>query len=154
MKTKISQYCRNQSNRYGFCADPDLSIWENLKRHVGEMTILQYFVQAINVQCHNMCDPSSLMPLGVKSLLLGLGLKYCVRTPRPTNKIKITIDCLKRNLRLMWYFKYHSPGEVDEDGPSYIPGLYISNKDLDPPECDDLALEKGIMKFKADLQKT
>ena len=117
------------------------------------MSIMQYSTRATNMQCHNMCDPSSLMPLGVKSLL-GLGLKYCVRTPRPTNKIKNTIDRLKRNLRLMWYFKYHPPDEVDEDGPAYIPGLYIPNKNWDPPECDDLALEKGITKFKLDLQKT
>jgi len=54
----------------------------------------------------------------------------------------------------MWYFKYHSPDEDDGDGPSYIPGLYIPNRDCDPPECDDQALKKGITKFKVELQTT
>ena len=51
----------------------------------------------------------------------------------------------------MWYFKYHPPDANDGYGPSYIPGLYIPNRDWDPPECDNLALEKEITKFKVDL---
>ena len=98
-----------------------------------------------------MCDPPSIMSLGVKSLL-GLGVKYYVRMPRPTNKIKNTIDCLKRNLRLNWYFKYHPPDVVNWDGPSYIPSLYIVNNGWEPPKCNDLALKKAITSFKVDLQ--
>ena len=66
-----------------------------------------------------------MLPGGVRSIP-GLGLTDCMRTPRPPNKIKKTIDPLIRHLRLNGYFKYHPLEEEQEDGSSYIPGLYCT----------------------------
>ena len=110
------------------------------------MSILQFTSRATNMQCHNMCEPKSLMPGGVKSLL-GMGLKFCVKSPRPTNKITTTVDRITRSIRLCWYFKYHPPPEEPGTGPSYIPGLYINNTDWEPPKCDDPGIEKSITAF-------
>ena len=114
------------------------------------MTVKDFSSRAFNMQCHNMCNPPSLMRPGVKSLL-GRGLKYCVRKPRPTNKVKNTINRLTRDLRLNWYFKYHPPDEEPGDGPSYIPGLYLNNQDWEPPACDEHEFEKGISTYKEAL---
>ena len=114
------------------------------------MTTQQFSSRAFNMQCNNMCDPPSLMPSGVKSLL-GHGLKYCVRSPRPTNKVKNTISLLTQDLRLNWYFKYHPPDQDPGDEQSHIPGLYLNNQDWKPPECNKHEFEKGISMYKDSL---
>ena len=122
---KIIQCRRNKIIIYGYCANPDLSDQKSYKRQVGDMSMLQCSSRATNMQCHSTCDPSLLMPSRIRSPL-GLGLKHCVRTPRPTNKIKKTIYPLTRDLCLNQCFKYHPSPEEPAEGPSCIRGVSTS----------------------------
>lgn len=60
------------TNYYGFCVNPAQEAWTNK---------LDY----IHAYCHSMA-----MPIGACNLL-GLGLKYCVKRPCPTDNFKKTL---------------------------------------------------------------
>jgi len=85
------------------------------------------------------------MPPGTKSLL-GLGLKYCIKRPRPTNKLDKTIDRFKNHVRHIHFFKMNP---MEEDNGQYIPGLYIKSG-WDPPLASD-TIEDCIVNFERAL---
>ncbi|KAL7527244.1 hypothetical protein ACHAXR_004739 [Thalassiosira sp. AJA248-18] len=83
------------------------------------------------------------MPTGITSLL-GLGLKYCIQMPRPTNKLSKTTDRLKNDIRRIYHFKYNPPENAGEI--TYIPELYLS-ADWQAPVCPDPQVEKALNSF-------
>jgi len=111
------------------------------------MTPTQYFCKATNMACHNYCSIKP-MPVGTKQLL-GLGLKYCIKRTRPTNKLDTTIDRFTNDVRRTYFFKYTSMPE--EDGIiRYIPGLYHKS-DWEPPKaCKEI--EQSITNFSRELR--
>ena len=86
------------------------------------------------------------MPPGTKSLL-GLGLKYCIKRPRPTNKLDNTINRFKNDVRRIHFFKMNP---MEEDNGRYIPGLYIKSG-WDPPLASD-RIEDCIVNFERALR--
>ena len=104
-----------------------------------------------NKTCHNYCEPKSSVPPGVISFL-GLGLKFCIKQPRPTNKLHKTFERLVNDVRRISYFKNHPPEEEEEGETTYIPELYIKS-DWEAPKCDDKAIEKSLTAFETTLRR-
>jgi hypothetical protein len=65
---------------YGFIPNLKLSYWENSNNIMGEMKPYQYFMRPNNMAYHNLCLNAS-PPPGITSLL-GLGIKFCIESPR------------------------------------------------------------------------
>lgn len=94
---------------------------------------------------HNLCTTTQ-PPPGTASLL-GLGLKFCIESPRPHQNLEESILRLRRDLRIT-YFQQHQlelcgPSNADPTNPEYIPKLYIKSDWVpDPaPYHAELALE-------------
>ena len=121
-ENNIEKYKQQQSDIYGFCADPDQPSWKNIESYILQMPPYLYKSKIANMSCHNYCEPKSTMPSGIKSLL-GMGLKYCIKVPRPTNKLSKTFDRFREDVRRIAFFKKHPP----EDESSYIAKLYIKS---------------------------
>ena len=103
------------------------------------------------MQCHNFCEPKSAMPSGARTLL-GMGLKYCIKKPRPTNKTDKTIERLSGDVRRNWFFKYNAPPKQEGAETTYIPGLYIKSG-WDPPKCKNSQIEENLINFGNSLRK-
>ena len=91
------------------------------------------------------------MPPGIKSLL-GLGLNYCIQTPKPSNELDKTIEQFKTDVRRVSFFMHNPPeeNEKDADKITYIPELYIKGT-WEPPKSVDPDVEKCIESFEHDL---
>ena len=98
--------------------------------------------------CHDYCKYKP-MPLGLRTLL-GNGLKYCVRRPRPTNDLEKTLKRFKKDVRRIYMF-WKNPSE-DEPGVRYIPGLYIKNDKWKPPAAS-AKVEKCLSNFEEELRR-
>ena len=66
------------------------------------------------------------MPHGIKSLL-GLGLSYCLQTPKPTNNLDDTLARFENDVRRISFFKHNPQPEEDKDVIIYTPGMYIKS---------------------------
>ena len=66
---------------FGFIASPELTILENTKDALKNMSQKEYFNKMNTNAYHNLCT-SFVPPLGVGSLL-SLGMKICIKTPYP-----------------------------------------------------------------------
>ena len=147
----LETYQYQQVNQFVFCADPTKPAWLN---QINFIKCLPTEALSIitNHRCHNYCDPPSLVPQTLKSLL-GLGLKYCIKYPRPTNKVSKTVDRFKNDVRRTYFFKYHAPPDDDPHDTKYIPGLYIS-AEWEAPECPDKEAEKALSRFESSIIET
>ena len=101
-----------------------------METYILQLTPLQFSTRITNVACHNYCVLRP-MPLRMKSLL-GLGLKYCIKQPLPSNNWKQTLTRLKKDVHRIRFFKLHPPEEDDNDEIRYIPGLYFKNEAWEP----------------------
>ena len=95
--------------QYGFLADPNKELWENLEAYYKNMPIETFLVGTpTSMTCHNVCKTTE-APAGVEHLL-GLGTKYCVRrTQLQTRTVNKMMERLKKNVR----WKYTFRGEED-----------------------------------------
>ena len=66
---------------------------KNIENYVLKMTPQQYYSRATKMACHDYCIINP-MPVGTR-YLLGLGLKYCLKKPRPTNRFDKTTQDFK-----------------------------------------------------------
>lgn len=113
------------------------------------MTARAYFSRITNITCHNFCEPPDLMPTGVKSLL-GLGLKYCIKAPKPTNKIDKTIERLRDDVRRIAWLRFNPQHEDPET--TYIPGLYLKTDWKADPTFPEI--EKCLDNFETEIRRT
>ena len=90
------------------------------------------------------------MPHGIKSLL-GLGLSYCLQTPKPTNNLDDTLSRFENDVRRISFFKHNPQPEEDKDVITYIPGMYIKSDWIPPPSVDP-DIESCISDFRSELQ--
>jgi len=92
------------------------------------------------------------MPPGTKSLL-GLGLNYCIQSPKSSNELDKTIERFKTDVRRVSFFVHNPPeeNEKDADTITYIPELYIKGT-WEPPKSVDPDVEKCIESFEHDLR--
>ena len=100
---------------------------------------------------HNLCLTTQTPP-GTE-FLLGLGLKYCIESPRPFQRLDTSIRRIQRSVRLHFAFKSFdedSESEEDENAEAesrvkYIPSLYLPSNWQPPPAPD--AVEYAMAKF-------
>ena len=91
--------------------------------YVGQMDPSAYCaLLATNKKYHNYCEDKAI-PIGIAPIL-GLGLKFCIKKPRPPVKsASILCNHLYTQVRRVAYF---SNKEVSED--DYNPKLYLPSK--------------------------
>ena len=128
----IESYKIKQAELYGFCADYTKAHWQNKIDYILQLPKSIFTSIITNKTCHNYCDPRPIMPTGVPSIL-GLGLKFCIKTPRPANKLKATITRFETDVRRIDWIR-NNPPETEPGEISYIPELYIKG-DWEPPSA-------------------
>ena len=69
-------------NSYGFIVVPSDSKWNNTKTILTNMSSQKYFNIIKNMTYHNFCK--TIAPPGNFGSLLGLGLKFCIQSRRPS----------------------------------------------------------------------
>jgi hypothetical protein len=134
---------------HGFVPDVSRTFWENRSAVLGAMTPHHYFTRPSNTAFHNLCK-SATLPDGTANLL-GLGLTFCIESPRPTaqtRQLATSVHRLRRSVRLHALFKKDenddsAGGRGDES--SYIPKLYIPSK-WKPPAAN-IGLEVAVDTF-------
>jgi hypothetical protein len=99
---------------------------------------------------HNLCTTVQTPP-GTE-FLLGLGLKYCIESPRPYQRLEKSIRRIQRSVRLHFAFKDQDEDSEAEDENveaetrvKYIPSLYLPSDWQPPPAPDDA--EYAMSKF-------
>ena len=93
-----------------------------------------------NKTYHNYCETA---PPGIQSILGGLGLKFCIKTPLPSKRsAKTLLDRMERQVRRIAFFNER---EEPDDG-NYNPSLYIPSN-WDPPLAND-EIENALAAFK------
>ena len=90
------------------------------------------------------------MPNGAPSIL-GLGLKFCLKHPRPTNKIEDTIKRFTEDVRRISWVK-NNPREEEPGEITYIRELYIKGTEWEPPRAEK-DIERAISSFANDLRQ-
>lgn len=100
--------------------------------------------------CHSFCRINPMLP-GVKSLL-GLGLRYAIKMPRPANNYIKTVDRFTDDVRRIAFFKFNPPEDRDDGELRYIPQLYLKNEMWEPPVCEKCPeIEDCLGDFKKEL---
>ena len=138
--------------QYGFLADPDKELWENLEEYYKSMPITTFLIGTpTEMTCHDVCETQK-APVGIEHLL-GLGHKYCIRNTQLQSR---TINKMMKRLRTNIRWKDIYREEEDENNETnYIPGLHINTElepDLARPEIED-ALNTFEVKMKAERAK-
>ena len=99
-----------------------------------------------NLRLQNLLPTSTRLPPGAKSLL-GLGLNFCIRTPRLPPHINRTFERFQEDLRWAHHFKFNPP--ANPENRNYNPKLYIKSdfkfKEA-PPE-----IEEAVSNFESDF---
>lgn len=114
---------------------------------LGSMSPHHYYTRPGNMAFHNLCTTTQ--PPPGTAALLGLGLKFCIESPRPFQNIDPAMFRLRRDIRIHFY---HQQLEAD-NGPTttdptydttYIPKLYIKSEwnPHSAPHHAELALER------------
>jgi hypothetical protein len=96
---------------------------------------------------HNLCHDVQ-PPIGTKSLL-GLGLKFCVVSPKPTYNIK---ECVKK-LAYRICTKQYLLSNKQPTNTEYIPQIYKKLKNWYPPPAS-LTIENKITDFEKQLKQS
>lgn len=98
-----------------------------------------YFNQPINKAIF--IYTNSPLPPGSKSLL-NLGLKFCLKSPKPSNIVMSSIARFKHDVRTKHWLLFQPERENDD----FNPKLYIKNPHWDPPTASE-AIEEALNKF-------
>ena len=134
-------------NAHGFCADPGVPTWMNLKNYYRCMSPIDFLGRPHDGSFHNLCKQTPI-PTGTKSLL-NMGLKFCPTRPRPTNNLNKTFKRFRRDVRRAAYHHFNPPRK--RPGIRYIPGLYISQKWNAPDRYP--AVERCLDDFERHLRR-
>jgi hypothetical protein len=117
-----------------------------------------YYMRPNNMAYHNLCSDTT-PPPGIASLL-GLGLKFCIESPRPNQGLDLSILRFRRSVRLHFHFSNQEEGKESDgasasteqdDAETYIPLLYIPSTWDPPPKFDKVEL--AIVKFDASINR-
>lgn len=129
--------------QFGFVADPNLRIWDNVERCLGKMDVMQMQSRPRNVACHNLLRNNEI-PTGTPQLL-GLGLNYCVKPTSTREMTTHTFSRLAKDLRRMYALR-----NADEEG-NYIPELYLKS-DFEFKDASQ-RIEQGLCNFKLAVRR-
>ncbi len=160
---KLMRYNTNYlTQMFGFTSNPQHSMQRNFQ-HAISANILNSIIplntsnttskklslikqQPRNLTTHNLCQTKQ-PPPGTTNLL-GLGLKFCLASPKPSPKIKDTMRKLAYRIRTKYYLQEHPSTNHD-----YIPQIYVKLKGWDPPPAP-LNVENAITEFEKQLKIT
>jgi hypothetical protein len=95
---------------------------------------------------HNLCRGTQ-PPIGTKNLL-GLGLKFCTASPKPTSNIKDCVQKLAYRIRTKQYLLSNRKSTNTE----YVPQIYKKLKNWYPPPAS-LTIENRITDFEKQLKQ-
>jgi hypothetical protein len=140
----ISECKDGLKEQYGFVADPELPLWENVEKQIGKMDMAELLARPRNTACHNLLE-SNTMPPGVPQLL-GLGMNYCIKSLSTRETTIHTFRRLAEDVRRMWALR----GVHDDEG-AYNPSLYIKSDykfKLAPKHVED-----GLRNFRAGIKR-
>ena len=88
---------------FGFIPNLNLSIHQNIINVVGDMTPHHYLIRPTKATYHNFCQNENL-PSGTEGLI-GLGLKFCLESPRPNQDIILSNKQITRAIRIHFFLK-------------------------------------------------
>ena len=90
------------------------------------MSAQAFFNQPINKAIFSYVN--SPLPPGTKSLL-NLGLKFCIKSRKPSNIVMSSIQRFKHDVRTKHWLLYQNKKDDDD----FNPKLYIKSPDWNPP---------------------
>jgi hypothetical protein len=134
--------CQTRQNQFGKIATGFL---------VASILANTSLAQLNNMAFHNLCSTAQTPP-GTE-FLLGLGLKYCIKSPLPFQRLEKSIRRIQRSVRLHFAFKTFSEEDSESEDENeeaearvqYIPSLYLPS-DWQPPPAPESA-EHAMSKF-------
>lgn len=139
---------------FGFVPDTTKDLWQNKILVLGSTRTSEYFSRLKTIAFHNLCEEGLELPSGIRNLL-GLGLKFCIESPKPSSQIPLlhrSLDRFTRSLRIQYYINHvQRPPLHDPESLDYIPGLYIGSTWA--PKQADYPLENAISNFRNELEK-
>ena len=141
---------REIRSSFGFTANPSLSVWYNAKSMLGKTSTTKYFNQISDMAHYNLYSALTL-PNSIGSLL-GLGMKFCLKSARP-NKMSLASAFvrLRRDVRLRYIF-----GGDEEDSYNEVsthnPKLYSRSEWQPDAACT--SIENRINQFETTLTAT
>ena len=97
---------------------------------LGNLSPHHYYTRPGNMTYHNLC--TTIQPPPGTATLLGLGLKFCIESPRPFQNLEASVLRLRRDLRIHFFQQQQledlGPRAPDPTNPDYIPKLYIKSE--------------------------
>jgi hypothetical protein len=133
---------------YGFIANPDISIQQNVMQRLSTMSPQAYLNRVANLACHNLCKSTYISPAVIK--LLGLGLKFCLVDSPPPPTLTDSFKRFRRDIRIRYHALFRSDNESGCD--HYNPKLYVKLKNWNPDKADP-AIEAAIANFGKSIQQ-
>ena len=110
----------------GFLADSTKSARENARITLENMSPHKHHTRPGNMVFHNL-RATATPPPGTAALL-GLGLKYCIESPRPFQDIDSSMRRFRRDMRLHCRFNLDASTNESNNDDEYIPRLYVPSK--------------------------
>ena len=147
----IKEYQQEIKKETGYCADPNLPKWKNVQNYILQMPVAQ--LTLINNKAYHNKALKSTPPIGSKSVL-GLGLKFCVKHPRPNHKIQGNLDRLKRDIRRSIIINNNKKEEEEpEEPPAPYIKLFHKPSDWNPDNSGDNNIEAALTAFERDIKR-
>ena len=87
---------------YGFAANPNLPLWQNIESVITNMSAAEYFNRPVNMTYHNICNKKK-PPDGIR-VTLGLGLKFCIHQDKPKNAFQRSFSPFTDDVRKRYLF--------------------------------------------------
>ena len=113
------------------------------------MPLINLLKRQRNMAYHNLCTTLTLPP-GTRDLL-GLNLKFTIKTPVPNPDISMTMKRMHWEVRLAYRHKDYDDDDDEKEGESYNPKIYLHSA-WDPPQVVEGNVEFWMMKFSNQLE--
>ena len=127
---------------FGFIANLILSLWDNSKNILGNTNTKKFFNKTNKLAYHNLCTRLT----SLTGPLLGLGMKFCIKSMRPNKtSLSTAFDRMRKDIRLRYLF-------AGEDNNNFNPRLYIKSE-WEPEDASN-NIEQRIGKFEQVLTST
>lgn len=151
----------NRSNKiqdsYGFTAHPNFTKTKNFNNAINSISKhchsnnQLHLLQPKNLSVHNLCKDNP-PPLGTKNLL-GLGLKFCLATPKANPNIKQCLRQMAYKIRTKHYLTQNNTNNKNniDNASSYIPQIYVKLQGWNPPPTS-ITVENRLTDFEKLLE--
>ena len=136
---KHNSFKKLLTKKYGFAANQSIPTWKTAQQIILQTPTELYFVQPHNKAIFNLANTKDGLPRGTYSLL-SLRLKFCIKSPSPTNNINTSIARFEHDVRT----KFLMRNEIDT---GLSTNLYIRNPEWDPPKANE-KVEMALNKFR------